>query len=114
MYRPPLILSTPLCLILLFLGMATLPGTLSTCAAQAGNGPTVGVYYFPGWYRTGGDRAKPPFHRDSDWSEWRGAVAKAAMPRALCGFYDDSTPALWDYYCRWLSTHGVDFIAFEL
>lgn len=75
--------------------------------------PRVGVYYFPGWYRTGGDIAKPPYDKASDWSEWRGAIAKAPAPRPLAGFYDDSDPRLWNYYLPWMRGHGIDFIAFD-
>ena len=38
---------------------------------------------------------------------------KAAYPRALAGFSDDSCPALWDYYNRWMASSGIDFIAFD-
>ncbi len=62
--------------------------------------PMVGVYYFPGWHGpTGG--------------EWRSAIMQAAKPRAVCGFADDSNPTLWAYYNKWMSTHGIDFIAFD-
>lgn len=75
--------------------------------------PMVGVYYFPGWYRTGGEKGVPPYDKSTDWSEWRGAVAKGAHPRPVCGFYDDSNPKVWDYFNKWMTGHGVDFIAFD-
>ncbi|MBA4148358.1 MAG: glycoside hydrolase family 99-like domain-containing protein [Verrucomicrobia bacterium] len=75
--------------------------------------PRVGVYYFPGWYRTGGETFKPPYDKASDWSEWRGAIAKAPSPRPLAGFYDDSDPRLWNYYIPWMRGHGIDFITFD-
>ena len=68
--------------------------------------PTVGVYYFPGWYRGKGDPT-------NQWSEWRRCIMKTPEPRALCGFYDDSDPRLWGYYTDWMAGHGVDFIAFD-
>ena len=66
----------------------------------------VGVYYFPGWYRAAGNPA-------GESSEWRSAIMKAATPRALCGFYNDADPRLWAYYIPWMSSHGIDFIAFD-
>jgi hypothetical protein len=81
--------------------------------SQGQASPRVGVYYFPGWYRTGGETARPPYDKASDWSEWRGAIAKASAPRPLAGFYDDSDPRLWNYYLRWMRGHGIDFIAFD-
>ena len=84
---------------------------LSCAVAEAK--PMVGVYYFPGWYRKGSADYGKVDGKFVDWSEWRGAVMKGAIPRALCGFYDDSDPRLWDYYNRWMSTHGIDFIAFD-
>lgn len=75
-------------------------------AESAGAKPAVGVYYFPGWYRAAGD----PSGMDS---EWRNAIMKAATPRPLCGFYNDADPWLWDYYVPWMTTHGIDFIAFD-
>lgn len=84
-----------------------------TPAACAKVKPMVGVYYFPGWYRTGGEKFVAPYDKTTDWSEWRGAVAKAAHPRPVCGFYDDSNPKLWGYYNDWMSSHGIDFIAFD-
>ncbi|MDI6828946.1 MAG: glycoside hydrolase family 99-like domain-containing protein, partial [Armatimonadota bacterium] len=68
--------------------------------------PMVGVYYFPGWYRA----AKKP---QGEASEWRSAIMQAAVPRPLCGFYNDADPRLWKYYITWMSTHGIDFIAFD-
>jgi len=85
----------------------------SVHAAAEKTKPMVGVYYFPGWYRSGGEKAKPPYDRNTDWSEWRGAIAKAATPRPVCGFYDDSNPKLWSYFDRWITSHGIDFIAFD-
>lgn len=73
----------------------------------------VGVYYFPGWYRTGAESWTKVNGQFKDWSEWRGAVMKAAYPRALAGFSDDSDPTLWDYYNRWMTSSGIDFIAFD-
>lgn len=98
-------------LCLLFFGAAA-------CAAGSANAEQAqktltGVYYFPGWYRTGGTVPKSPYDRGSDFSEWRGCIAKAATPRPLCGFYDDSDPRLWDYYVRWMTSHGIDFISFD-
>lgn len=75
--------------------------------------PMVGVYYFPGWYRTGGDKGVAPYDKATDWSEWRGAVMNGAHPRPVCGFYDDSNPKVWDYFDRWIDSHGIDFIAFD-
>jgi hypothetical protein len=75
--------------------------------------PRVGVYYFPGWYRTGGETFKTPYDKATDWSEWRGAITKSPTPRPLVGFYDDSDPRLWQYYLRWMRGHGIDFIAFD-
>ena len=69
-------------------------------------GPQVGVYYFPGWYRAAGNPS-------GESSEWRSAIMNAATPRPLCGFYNDADPRLWDYYIPWMTTHGVDFIAFD-
>ncbi len=69
----------------------------------------VGVYYFPGWYRSFGEQ--PGAYTEP--GEWRTAIMKAATPRPLCGFYNDSDPKLWDYYVPWMSTHGIDFIAFD-
>ncbi len=88
---------------------------VAACCAQAAEKvkPMVGVYYFPGWYRTGGEKGVAPYDRATDWSEWRGAIAKAAVPRPVCGFYDDSNPAVWSYFDRWISSHGIDFIAFD-
>lgn len=94
--------------------VATIPFVKSWAADS--NPPTlprVGIYYFPGWYRTGGETAKPPYDKASDWSEWRGAIAKAPSPRPLAGFYDDSDPRLWNYYLRWMQGAGIDFIAFD-
>ncbi|MCL6519707.1 MAG: glycoside hydrolase family 99-like domain-containing protein [Armatimonadetes bacterium] len=68
--------------------------------------PMIGVYYFPGWYRA----AKNP---SGETSEWRSAIMKAAVPRPLCGFYNDADPRLWKYYITWMSSHGIDFIAFD-
>ena len=68
--------------------------------------PLVGVYYFPGWYRAAGNPA-------GESSEWRSAIMKAAVPRAMCGFYNDADPRLWGYYIPWMSTHGIDFLAFD-
>lgn len=73
----------------------------------------VGVYYFPGWHRTGGEKAKPPYDKSTDGSEWRGAIMKGAHPRAICGFYDDANPKVWDYFNRWMTGCGIDFIAFD-
>lgn len=84
-----------------------------TPAACAKVRPMVGVYYFPGWHRTGGEKAKPPYDKASDGSEWRGAIMKAAHPRAVCGFADDSNPKVWGYYNDWMTGHGIDFIAFD-
>jgi hypothetical protein len=69
-------------------------------------GPQVGIYYFPGWYRAAGDPS-------GESSEWRNAIMKAATPRPLCGFYNDADPRLWDYYTPWMTSHGIDFIAFD-
>ncbi|MEN6371130.1 MAG: glycoside hydrolase family 99-like domain-containing protein [Armatimonadota bacterium] len=78
---------------------------------QSATKPTVGVYYFPGWYRASGETYG---HDNSkDWSEWRGAIAKAPYPRPLCGFYDDSDPRLWSYYIKWMTSHGINFIGFD-
>jgi hypothetical protein len=74
-------------------------------AALGAARPTVGVYYFPGWYR---GRTDP-----NEWSEWRSKIMKVPQPRALCRFYDDSDPRLWDYYTDWLTRYGVDFLAFD-
>jgi hypothetical protein len=74
-------------------------------AAQK-SGATVGVYYFPGWYRGKGDPT-------NQWSEWRRCIMTTPQPRALCGFYDDSDPRLWGYYVEWMAGHGLDFIAFD-
>lgn len=71
--------------------------------------PSVGVYYFPGWYRAAGEKPGP----GAEEGEWRGAIMKAAIPRPLCGFYNDADPRLWDYYIPWMTSHGVDFIAFD-
>ena len=68
--------------------------------------PLVGVYYFPGWYRAAGNPS-------GEYSEWRSAIMKAAVPRPLCGFYNDADPRLWAYYIHWMATHGIDFIAFD-
>jgi len=38
---------------------------------------------------------------------------KVPQPRALCGFYDDSDPRLWDYYIDWMTRYGVDFLSFD-
>lgn len=84
-----------------------------TPAACAKVNPMVGLYYFPGWYRTGGEKFVAPYDKATDWSEWRGAVMKGAHPRPVCGFYDDSNPKLWSYYNKWMISHGVDFIAFD-
>lgn len=75
--------------------------------------PMVGVYYFPGWHRTGGEKGVAPFDKSSDGSEWRGAIMKGAHPRAISGFYDDSNPKVWDYFNRWMTGHGIDFVAFD-
>jgi hypothetical protein len=77
--------------------------------------PQVGVFYFPGWYRPGGETFVIPYESQekSDWSEWRGAIAKAAKPRPMAGFYDDSDPRLWDLYEEWMRDHGIDFLAFD-
>lgn len=74
--------------------------------------PQIGVYYFPGWCRSG-ESAKPPFDKANDVTEWRSAIAKAPYPRALLGFYDDSDPRLWSYYLNWMKADGIDFIAFD-
>lgn len=80
---------------------------LSALAAQSAEvKPMVGVYYFPGWYRAAQNPA-------GESSEWRSAIMKAAVPRAACGFYNDADPRLWGYYIPWMSTHGIDFIAFD-
>lgn len=76
-----------------------------TCRASEAK-PMVGVYYFPGWYRAAGNPG-------GESSEWRSAIMKAAVPRASCGFYNDSDPRLWGYYIPWMATHGIDFIAFD-
>jgi len=78
------------------------------CSAEKTR-PQVGVYYFPGWYRAAGEQPGPA----TEYSEWRGAIMKAAVPRPVCGFYNDADPTLWDYYIPWMTTHGVDFIAFD-
>ncbi|MBP6964968.1 MAG: glycoside hydrolase family 99-like domain-containing protein [Armatimonadetes bacterium] len=75
-------------------------------ASGAGAKPLVGVYYFPGWYRAAQNPA-------GESSEWRTAIMKAAVPRASCGFYNDADPRLWSYYIPWMTTHGLDFIAFD-
>jgi len=85
------------------------PGMCSTAKVE----PMVGVYYFPGWYRTGTEHRAEPYDKATDWSEWRGAVMKGAHPRPVCGFYDDADPALWSYYEKWIGSHGIDFIAFD-
>ena len=77
----------------------------ASCAAGKTK-PLVGVYYFPGWYRGAQNPA-------GEGSEWRSAIMKAAVPRASCGFYNDSDPRLWAYYIPWMSSHGIDFIAFD-
>jgi len=84
----------------------------AVCCSQAGGKAKtmVGVYYFPGWYR---DKPAVMESGYQDSSEWRSAIAKAAHPRPLCGFYDDSNPAVWDYFDRWIGSHGIDFIAFD-
>ena len=74
--------------------------------------PQIGVYYFPGWCRSG-EAAKPPFDKANDVTEWRSVIAKAPYPRALLGFYDDSDPRLWSYYLNWMKADGIDFIAFD-
>src|SRR5665213_1417791 len=74
--------------------------------------PHVGVYYFPGWCRSG-ETAKTPFDKANDVTEWRAVIAKAPYPRALMGFYDDSDPRLWSYYLNWMKADGIDFIAFD-
>lgn len=84
----------------------------AVCASTKAK-PLVGVYYFPGWHRTGGEKGKPPYNKSSDGSEWRNAIMKAAHPRAVCGFYDDANPKVWDYFNRWMTGHGIDFIAFD-
>lgn len=71
-----------------------------TPAACAEVKPMVGVYYFPGWHGAGG-------------GEWRSAIMNAAKPRALSGFADDSKPELWGYFNKWMTSHGVDFLAFD-
>ncbi len=71
------------------------------CSAEQAK-PMVGMYYFPGWC-----------HPKGEQGEWQGAIIKAATPRALCGFYNDADPKLWNYYVPWMSTHGIDFIAFD-
>lgn len=71
--------------------------------------PSVGVYYFPGWYR-GFDKDRSS---TDEPGEWREAVMKAAVPRPVCGFYNDADPNLWNYYIPWMTTHGIDFIAFD-
>lgn len=86
---------------------------LVVASSAPGEEPAVGVYYFPGWYRPGGAQGKPPYDNASDWSEWRGAIMKAAKPRPLAGFYNDADPRLWRYYVDWMSGHGIDFIAFD-
>lgn len=86
---------------LLFVAVCVLAVAAASDAAKT----TVGVYYFPGWYR---GRTDP-----GQWSEWRGKIKNVPQPRALCGFYDDSDPRLWDYYVDWMSSHGVDFISFD-
>ena len=77
-----------------------------TQPVEAKTEPIIGVYYFPGWYRAAGDPS-------GEYSEWRSAIMKAAVPRPLCGFYNDADPRLWEYYIRWMTTHGIDFIAFD-
>ena len=79
------------------------------CCSAEKTKPQVGVYYFPGWYRSFGEQPGS----NTVYSEWRGAIMKAATPRPLCGFYNDADPTLWNYYIPWMTTHGVDFIAFD-
>jgi hypothetical protein len=93
--------------------LGILAGLACALLALAGAGhaaqklpPQVGVYYFPGWYRGKGDPT-------NQWSEWRRCIMKTPQPRAVCGFYDDSDPRLWDYYVDWMAGHGVDFVAFD-
>ena len=82
-------------------------------AACAKVKPMVGVYYFPGWYRGGADKSALPNDKTAEYSEWRGAITKGAHPRPLSGFYDDSSPKLWGYFNKWMTSHGIDFIAFD-
>ncbi len=97
-----------------FLAIAAMTlGQSRAADSKSSRSPRVGVYYFPGWYRTGGETFQPPYDKATDWSEWRGAIAKAPSPRALAGFYDDSDPRLWNYYLRWMRGAGIDFIAFD-
>ena len=78
------------------------------CAAKEVR-PTVGVYYFPGWYRSFGEQPG----QYTEPGEWRSAIMKAATPRPMCGFCNDSDPTLWNYYVPWMTSHGIDFIAFD-
>lgn len=87
------------------LGIAIVTSLLLVSSLVTAAKPSVGVYYFPGWYR---GRTNP-----NEWSEWRDKIMKVPQPRALCGFYDDSDPKLWDYYMDWMPRYGVDFLAFD-
>lgn len=79
----------------------------ASCASPSKVRPLTGVYYFPGWYRSApGEDASEP-------GEWRGCIIKGATPRPAARFYNDADPRLWDYYLRWMSTRGIDFIAFD-
>ncbi len=89
---------------MLFVGITVLLACSAAHTAEVK--PMVGVYYFPGWYRAFRNPEGEP-------SEWRTAIMKAARPRAVCGFYNDADPRLWSYYIPWMSTHGIDFIAFD-
>ena len=75
--------------------------------------PMVGVYYFPGWHIKPPIKPLCPGGPPAEVGEWRYAVMKAAKPRPLCGFYDESDPRLWDYYIDWMTGHGIDFVAFD-
>lgn len=75
--------------------------------------PMVGVYYFPGWHIKPPIKPLCPGGPPENIGEWRYAIMKAAKPRPLCGFYDDSDPRLWDYYIDWMADFGIDFLAFD-
>jgi len=82
------------------------------CAAPAASAPKplVGVYYYPGWYRSFGEVPGPT----AAYSEWRSCIMKAATPRPVCGFYNDADPRLWNnYFIPWMTSHGIDFVAFD-
>ncbi|MGC8861978.1 MAG: glycoside hydrolase family 99-like domain-containing protein [Armatimonadota bacterium] len=89
---------------------------VALAASQAVDGkakPLIGVYYFPGWHIKPPIKPLCPGGPPENVGEWRYAIMRAAKPRPLCGFYDDSDPRLWTYYIDWMTSHGIDFIAFD-